>query len=255
MNKKKKISKSVALIINTHSSNQDCLDLFFIQLKKYKADKLFKRIYIFSESDMVVPDSVINLKYNINEVFVKQMRGCLSEVKEEFVFYCNEDYLLYDKINKAEFLRCFELLRFDDWISYLRFVYSDTLKTLDYNCDNLELVPYFSPNCFSQVASIWKKDVFLDIHNEDVPFSIGEKGMKMGHFEEYANQIVFQKRIAGVVHHKKTDKKRGLYHYDSAIFPHIASAIVKGKWNTGEYPELKKILKENKIDVKVRGEV
>ena len=31
------------------------------------------------------------------------------------------------------------------------------------------------------------------------------------------------------------DKKRGLFHYDSNIFPYIATAIVKGKWNYSEY--------------------
>ena len=32
-----------------------------------------------------------------------------------------------------------------------------------------------------------------------------------------------------------SEKLRGQAHYDSAIFPYIATAIVKGKWNNLEY--------------------
>jgi hypothetical protein len=45
-----------------------------------------------------------------------------------------------------------------------------------------------------------------------------------------------------------------MMHWDSSIFPYIATAIVKGKWNIGEYEkELKPILDEWNIDVNVRG--
>ena len=33
-----------------------------------------------------------------------------------------------------------------------------------------------------------------------------------------------------------------MYHFDSLVYPYIATAIVKGKWNFQEYPELKKLL-------------
>ena len=49
--------------------------------------------------------------------------------------------------------------------------------------------------------------------------------------------------------------KRGLFHYDSNIVPHVASALVKGRWNLSEYPELVDILSENKIDYNLRGSV
>jgi hypothetical protein len=40
------------------------------------------------------------------------------------------------------------------------------------------------------------------------------------------------------------ENKRGLDHYDSKIYPYIATAIVKGKWNFKEYEkELSEILK------------
>ena len=49
-------------------------------------------------------------------------------------------------------------------------------------------------------------------------------------------------------------KKRGLYHYDSTIFPYIATAINKGKWNMSEYSkELDFLFKEYNVNPFERG--
>jgi hypothetical protein len=31
------------------------------------------------------------------------------------------------------------------------------------------------------------------------------------------------------------ERRRGIYHNDSSVFPYIATAINKGKWNYSEY--------------------
>ena len=50
------------------------------------------------------------------------------------------------------------------------------------------------------------------------------------------------------------EKKRGSHHYDSTIFPHIASASVKGKWNLSEYHnELSPLLEKYQINKNIRG--
>jgi hypothetical protein len=54
--------------------------------------------------------------------------------------------------------------------------------------------------------------------------------------------------------YKSIDKKRGMHHYDSSTYPYIATAIVKGKWYTSDYPEIKELLKTYKIEISERGE-
>ncbi len=45
-----------------------------------------------------------------------------------------------------------------------------------------------------------------------------------------------------------------MHHYDSEIFPCIATAVVKGLWNMTEYPvEMTEVVKEFKIDLTSRG--
>jgi len=45
-------------------------------------------------------------------------------------------------------------------------------------------------------------------------------------------------------------------HWDSSIYPYVATAIVKGKWNTSQYSkELNILFKDYDIDPSVRGEI
>ena len=47
---------------------------------------------------------------------------------------------------------------------------------------------------------------------------------------------------------------RGGNHYDSNVYPYIATALVRGKWNINEYPnELGNILKNYNIEINKRG--
>ena len=56
------------------------------------------------------------------------------------------------------------------------------------------------------------------------------------------------------VYHYDNEPKRGGNHYDTNVYPYIATALVKGKWDVSEYPnELPPILVENNIDHNLRG--
>jgi hypothetical protein len=56
------------------------------------------------------------------------------------------------------------------------------------------------------------------------------------------------------VYHYDNEPKRRRYHYDNYVYPYIATALVRGKWNLREYNvELGKILTEYKIDINKRG--
>jgi hypothetical protein len=59
--------------------------------------------------------------------------------------------------------------------------------------------------------------------------------------------------IKGLCHYNN-EPKRGENHYDSDVYPYIATALVKGKWNINEYPsELGGLLSINNIDINNRG--
>jgi hypothetical protein len=59
--------------------------------------------------------------------------------------------------------------------------------------------------------------------------------------------------ISGLYYYNE-EPKRGGNHYDSSIYPYIATALVKGKWNLSEYKkELGTLLEQYNIDKDLRG--
>jgi len=56
-----------------------------------------------------------------------------------------------------------------------------------------------------------------------------------------------------MVYYYNGEPKRG-GHHDSSIYPYIATAVVKGKWNLSEYKnELLPLLNEHNIVIENRG--
>jgi len=51
-----------------------------------------------------------------------------------------------------------------------------------------------------------------------------------------------------------TESKRGMFHWDSNIYPYFNSAITKGKWNLSDYKDdLLSVLEETGVDISRRG--
>ena len=70
---------------------------------------------------------------------------------------------------------------------------------------------------------------------------------------ENYNRIMIELNMKGLYHYDN-ENKRGGNHYDSNVYPYIATALVRGKWNINEYPnELGNILKNYNIEINKRG--
>ena len=251
---------SLALVINSHSSNQDCLRLFFIQLEKYFEEQTFSNVYLFVDKiaeDFNLPTYVTIVPYEDEDSFTDQMIQCLSAIDENVILYCNEDYLFYDSPDNNSIKNLASDLEHTLDLSYIRFVYADIESFATYtelHGKSLLYIPSTSQCCYSQTLSLWKTSDYLKIHEHGPKASIGSKGEAQGHFEILARSTCRDLNIQGCVINDNKNK-RGLFHYDSNIVPHVASALVKGRWNLSEYPELVDILSENKIDYNLRGSV
>ena len=81
---------------------------------------------------------------------------------------------------------------------------------------------------------------------------------KINHLREF--EIKVQKvcrnlQIKGLFHYDG-EPKEGDHHYGSNVYPYVATAVVKGKWNISGYQDkLKNILVENNININLRGVV
>ena len=230
-----------ALVINSYSPNIACLKLFFRCMEKYVGYGYFSNIYLFiDKSSYEPPEYVTPIYYDVNDNFRDQMVFCLSHVKDKVLLYSNEDYLFYDFANLKLADSLVNTL-VDSDLSFVKFCHTDLEIYQEYK-PKLFLIDKSCENTFSQTLTFWKTEDLLKIHQNCPPSEIGAKGDTFGHLEVAAKQVCRNLNIKGACYYNN-EEKRGLCHFDTEVFPHTASALLRGGvWNTSEYAnELKKV--------------
>ena len=243
----------ICLIINTNTSVQDVWEMFFGELE-IRFPQINKK-YIF------VDDTNYNFKGNYNVTFYNknlqyrdQLLECFPKVKEKYCIYIQEDYILYNDVNWEQICNIIELMEINSTIDFIKLMRgTDTIHPVEQNSTmGIPLHYITEAECYyTQGVTLWRMDKLRHIFNETPNSHIGGAGNHT-HFEVIANEAC-KKHCSGLLYYKD-EEKRGMHHYNSTIFPYIASAIVKGKWNTSEYPtELIPLLNKYKIDINKRG--
>ena len=236
----------VAIITNTHSINSDLWECHFGQLQKY----IPKLSYAFS--NVKIPDEKVStFIYNDEDKFRTQYMSGLRTIKEKYCLYLNEDYLLYEEPNISKLEEYISILEKVPDLSFIRLAkgidnfHIPLTSTLNYlDCRN----PYF----FSQTASLWNTSHLLAIHERGPDLHIAGEDMSQ-QFEVAATDVCRSLGIQGSYHYAG-EQKRGEHHYDSNVFPYVASALVKGKWNIKEYEgELSYLQQMYDLDFSQRG--
>jgi hypothetical protein len=162
----------------------------------------------------------------------------LDKIDEETFMFMHEDMILFDKID------------FQSLEKYIRYINNESAESIklilagdgfiESSIDKTLVTNQYSK--FSIQPTITTKKVFRE-HINTLP------KLNIWQFEEavITHGSDYMVRIGG-------EKKRGLYHYDSLIFPYVATAINKGKWNLNEYQqELNPMFEEYGINPFERG--
>lgn len=251
---KYKSLENLAFIMYSHSEYSDVWPMFFGQTDKYLPDSVQR--YVFVDKDVDVPDNWQVVLYDSDQSYSERVAQCLNEVEQEFCIFNHEDMPLYGepkislinqwiklldselftKIMSVDYIK---LIRGGEFINYQPILQNVIAK----HFFHIPMDQYFR---FANQPSIWDIDMLKLIYEETEIEHISE-------FEEAATETCRQNQIYGVYCYGG-EPKRGMYHWDSAVWPYIATAIVKGKWNTTDYPEeLGKLLEEYDIDKNIRG--
>lgn len=252
MHKKNTMNNKISLLINSHSSNIDCLKIFLKCLETYIGIDYFRSIYLLiDKSNNIMPEYITEINYDPATSFKDQICLGLSSIKDPIILYCNEDYLFYSE-PKFDILNNLitELVNSD--LSFIKFVHT-VLEEYSLYKENLFLIDKNCENNFSQTLSIWKTKDLLKICSMCPSSEIGVKGDYYGHLEVFAKKICKDLNIRGACYYNNEPIRGKLEYYDTEVLPHIASAIIRGRWHISEYPELVKILEENNIDLSLRG--
>jgi len=226
---------SVPIIVYTHTDMKDIWPMFFGQLKKYIGDT---KVYVAVNEDDTQISDYIRIIYDDTKQYTERWKEILDKVEEETFMFMHEDMILFDKLN-------FQML--EKYVSYVTDEMLDSVKLIlagdifeQWPIDNTLVSNQYSK--FSIQPTVTRKDIFKQKVNEVSSLNIWQ-------FEEAITTTGrdFMVRIGG-------ERKRGLYHYDSLVFPYIATAINKGKWNLNEYmDELNPMFEEYNINPFERG--
>jgi ABC-type maltose transport system permease subunit len=193
--------------------------MFFGQLKKYVGDT---KIYVAVNEDDTQISDYIHIIYDDKKQYTERWKEILNKVEEETFMFIHEDMILFDAIN-------YELL--EKYITYVNNGSAESIKLIlagdtfiESTIDKTLVTNQYSK--FSVQPTITNKKVLRGYIDTLPPLNIWQ-------FEEavITHGSDYMVRIGG-------ERKRGLYHYDSLIFPYVATAINKGKWNLNEYMDV-----------------
>ncbi|HAW81701.1 MAG TPA: hypothetical protein DCX27_19580, partial [Balneola sp.] len=190
-------------------------------------------IAIEKETETVSNENIII--YDEEDSYSERLELILPEIENDMILYLHEDMILYDEPNMPELDRCEQYLRDNDAMM-IKLI--GTIGMLD------EVAPSIrnssGPYRFAVQPTLWKKDKFKELV-EGERYNIWEMEDRI--------QGKFLPAGTGYTYFRGDEKLRGQSHYDSHIFPYIATAIVKGKWNNLEYSsELKSLFDEYDVN-------
>jgi len=226
---------SVPIIVYTHTDMKDIWPMFFGQLKKYIGDT---KVYVAVNKDDTQISDYIRIIYDDTKEYTERWNEILDKVEEETFMFMHEDMILFDKIDYQLLEKYIEYVK-DDYVESIKLILAGD-KFDEWVIDKTLITNQYAK--FSIQPTITTKKVFKG-HIDILP------PLNIWQFEEavvsYGKD--FMVRLGG-------ERKRGMYHYDSLVFPYIATAINKGKWNLIEYQdELNPMFEEYNINPFERG--
>ena len=229
-------------IFYSHSDYSDIWELLFGQCDKYLKDQ--DKVLFTDKGE--VPEDWDVVYYDDKLPYQERVTSCLSKIDDEIVVFSHEDMVPYDVIDFKTLKEFEELIKDDsvDFIKLLRGGYTDNHAQ---SSEHEYLVDCPANMVFTIQPTICKRRNLMSMY-EDTP------GSSIWEFEANTILTTNMYNFSGRMAYKSSDKKRGMYHYDSSTYPYIATAIVKGKWYTSDYPEIKELLKTYKIEISERGE-
>ena len=242
--------KDLALVTWTHTDMTDIFPIYFGEMKKYFPE-LAKSYVLINELSDDISDEHLQLVNDDSNTYATRWLSCLEHIEEEYILYMQEDFIPFSKVNTTEFERCLEYMRNSE-CSCLRFIRSDLNELNDEEVDKIYKISHFKqPDLsFTQQAAIWKKDHFIEVMEALNPSGFRDVESQ----GTFAGSTVMKQLgyYSSFYFDEETNLRGG--HYDDKCLPYIATALVAGKWNIGEYEEeLDALAEEYDIDLSERG--
>jgi hypothetical protein len=225
-------------------TNSNCSDVF---IPFYNQNKKHCKLPLYVISDYDVSVNIDGFyKYSNSDAYYEVWVNAVKQFDSKYFIYLQEDFFLYDDV-KEDILETYKNLLENSEYSFVRLLKSGRLGSkMIFN--NLYEIESTNENIFSMQATIWKTEDYIKLMNA---------AKSAGWLETDADyhKIMGELNMNGLYHYGG-EPKIGTNHHDSNVYPYIATAVVKGKWNYKEYQhQLGLMLMKYNIDITKRGKL
>lgn len=236
----------IPLVFYSHSDYSDVWPPLFAQTEKYL--KGYKKYLFTDQSTEELDNDWVVIRYDDSLPYQKRMLHCLKQIEEDILIFHHEDMFLYDSPNEQKLNEFINLVKNNeiDIVKLARASYHDW-HPLEKNTSHSDVYENPADLKFAIQPSICNKEKLELIYSKTYGNNIWE-------FEQNSSLICEYFNIKTGMVWQKGDNKRGMYHWDSVIYPYFATAVVKGKWNLADYKDgLLSVLEEAGVDISRRG--
>lgn len=234
-----------ALVLYTHTDYKDIWPMFFGQANLHLND--YKKIVFVNKHDEDIPNDYEQIYYDEGSVYPVRVSSCLSylDINQPIVFL-HEDMILFNEPNH-KVIEEFTSLVVDNKADFIKLIKAGQEPFVKSDLHN-NLVNAVPQLLFSIQPTICKVSKLKHIY-------LLTPGSSIWDFESRVSDTCRDYNYTKCfMSSDDSEKKRGLAHWDSSIFPYIATAIIKGKWNYKEYKtELDELFSKYNIDKDKRG--
>jgi len=210
------------IIVYTHKDVDWVWPYWYQQTDKYLPQ--FEKI-MFVNTTPNKKENYDYIEYDDTLTYTKRVASCLEHMNdEEVIIFHHEDMFLYDTPD-LNLLNEYKKLIIQDKVHLIKLLR---------NGDNLSPHPnypslYYNPSnlFFAIQPTIIKVKTLKEIYSTTPGNTIWEfeaNAMKSSLSSKYISCFAYDQ-----------GNKRGRNHWDSNIYPYVATAVVKGKWNISEY--------------------
>lgn len=230
----------------THTDCSDVWPIYFHQMQQF-FDLGMDRIVAVNRLHNGLPSYVRPITYDDALPYPQRLLSCLEQLsKFDYVFFDHEDMFLYSKPDQQELFSYYACLT-SGKLDHIRMIKGgDCIYEQEKEFPTLFRLDLRSKWIFSIQPGFWKRTVLMDV-------LMANRNVNIWELEVKSQKAVKKLKLKAGFSYRQ-GARRGIHHFDNDIYPYIATAIVKGKWNLGEYKdELGSLLKQHGINPAARG--
>lgn len=210
--------------VYSHSSYFDVLEVFFDQLKEICGESVAKEVTVFADKSFNSENP--HILYDDNDAYSERLKSCLEKYPHDYFLYQHEDMFLYKKPDEFLMSYYMRFLAHTD-NAFIRLIRTGKPKLTKIEREDTLYKVHHDKDFFAVQPSLWKKSHMIKYLNEAPKHSVWDLEIK-------CEEINSKAGLVGAMHFNNEPARGG--HFDSSVWPYVATAVVKGKWNTSEYP-------------------